>query len=403
MFTNIEAAIDFIENQRANSATLEDFAKVFEKYANFQNKLDYIHITGTNGKGSTSKMINDSLINANYKVGLFTSPHIVVSNDRIRINNNYISDEQLLKYVNKFYDDILNFKLNFFQIYTLIAFAYFYDEQCDIAIIEVGIGGLLDSTNIIDGLVSVITNINFDHTERLGERMVDIAYQKSGIIKKNKHTVTMVDDEAALKVIKDVAKQNDNKLLKVENNCDIRVNDNSSSFEYKNEKYTLNSLAKYQVSNSLLAIETLNILSNEYDYHVEHKHIDDAFKVFNWFGRYEIIQSNPKIIIDGAHNIAGIKSLIKSSPKDMVVIFSALADKDYNEMLELLKNHFREVVFAKFDFYRALNIEDISGVKKFDSFNDALVYVEKEYANNDILVCGSLYFISEVRKILKGD
>lgn len=403
MFTNIEAAIDFIENQRANSTTLEDFAKVFEKYANFQNKLDYIHITGTNGKGSTSKMINDSLINANYKVGLFTSPHIVVSNDRIRINNNYISDEQLLKYVNKFYDDILNFKLNFFQIYTLIAFAYFYDEQCDIAIIEVGIGGLLDSTNIIDGLVSVITNINFDHTERLGERMVDIAYQKSGIIKKNKHTVTMVDDEAALKVIKDVAKQNDNKLLKVENNCDIRVNDNSSSFEYKNEKYTLNSLAKYQVSNSLLAIETLNILSNEYDYHVEHKHIDDAFKVFNWFGRYEIIQSNPKIIIDGAHNIAGIKSLIKSSPKDMVVIFSALADKDYNEMLELLKNHFREVVFAKFDFYRALNIEDISGVKKFDSFNDALVYVEKEYANNDILVCGSLYFISEVRKILKGD
>ena len=403
MFTNIEAAIDFIENQRANSATLEDFAKVFEKYANFQNKLDYIHITGTNGKGSTSKMINDSLINANYKVGLFTSPHIVVSNDRIRINNNYISDEQLLKYVNKFYDDILNFKLNFFQIYTLIAFAYFYDEQCDIAIIEVGIGGLLDSTNIIDGLVSVITNINFDHTERLGERMVDIAYQKSGIIKKNKHTVTMVDDEAALKVIKDVAKLNDNKLLKVENNCDIRVNDNSSSFEYKNEKYTLNSLAKYQVSNSLLAIETLNILSNEYDYHVEHKHIDDAFKVFNWFGRYEIIQSNPKIIIDGAHNIAGIKSLIKSSPKDMVVIFSALADKDYNEMLELLKNHFREVVFAKFDFYRALNIEDISGVKKFDSFNDALVYVEKEYANNDILVCGSLYFISEVRKILKGD
>ncbi len=403
MFTNIEAAIDFIENQRANSTTLEDFAKVFEKYANFQNKLDYIHITGTNGKGSTSKMINDSLINANYKVGLFTSPHIVVSNDRIRINNNYISDEQLLKYVNKFYDDILNFKLNFFQIYTLIAFAYFYDEQCDIAIIEVGIGGLLDSTNIIDGLVSVITNINFDHTERLGKCMVDIAYQKSGIIKKNKHTVTMVDDEAALKVIKDVAKQNDNKLLKVENNCDIRVNDNSSSFEYKNEKYTLNSLAKYQVSNSLLAIETLNILSNEYDYHVEHKHIDDAFKVFNWFGRYEIIQSNPKIIIDGAHNIAGIKSLIKSSPKDMVVIFSALADKDYNEMLELLKNHFREVVFAKFDFYRALNIEDISGVKKFDSFNDALVYVEKEYANNDILVCGSLYFISEVRKILKGD
>lgn len=402
-FNDVLSAIDFIENQRANSTDLSIFKQVLAKYDNFQDQLEYVHITGTNGKGSTSKLVNDMLINSNYKVGLFTSPHLIVSNDRIRINNEYISDEDLLIYVNKFYADIIYFQLNFFQIYTLIALAYFYDQKCDIAVIEVGIGGLLDSTNVIDGIVSVITNINFDHTDRLGDSFEAIAYQKSGIIKANKHTVTMVTDQSALALIKDVAVANNNTLVAL-TPIQSEIINHHQVFTIDNVQYSLNSLAKYQVLNSQIAIEVMKILNDNYGYNVTVESIRQALNEFVWFGRYEKVSEEPLIILDGAHNIAGIKSLIKSTSSDYVVIFSALKDKDYLEMLNLLNGHFKEVVFNQFDFYRALKLEDVSDkFEKYADFEQALDYVKQKYPNNAILICGSLYFISEVRKQFKEE
>ena len=152
-------------------------------------------------------MLSDALLANDYKVGLFTSPHMIVANDRIRINNEYISDAHLIFYVNKYYDDILEYELNFFQIYTLIALSYFYDQGCEIAIIEVGIGGLLDSTNVIDGLISIITNINYDHMEKLGTSISEIAYQKAGIIKAQSNVITRVSQKEALAIIKEKARK----------------------------------------------------------------------------------------------------------------------------------------------------------------------------------------------------
>lgn len=404
MIKTVDEAINFIEAQRINNTSLEDFKRIFEKYDNFHKSMHYIHITGTNGKGSTSKMLSDVLINNNYDVGLFTSPHMIVSNDRIRINNQYISDDRLIHYVNKYYEDILAFELNFFQIYTLIALSYFYDEGCNIAIIEVGIGGLLDSTNVIDGIVSIITNINYDHTEKLGHSIAEIAYQKAGIIKNHAHVITMVKQVEALKVIEEKVKSN-LATLHVLKPIDSTIDHYKRVFTIDGVQYHLNSLAKYQVDNALIVLECLHILKDGFDYQIDDKMVKTAFESFEWIGRFEWVSKSPEIILDGAHNIAGIKALIESDEEDSVVIFSALKDKDYKEMLTLLKERYDEVVFSEFDFYRSLKKEDIKDdtIMTFSNIKEALAYIIETYPKRRIILCGSLYFISDARKYIKGE
>ena len=403
MFDNINDAITYIESKKINSTSLEDFKLIFKKYQNFQNEVKYVHVTGTNGKGSTSKMISDIVSLNNYKVGLFTSPHILVSNDRIRINDINISDEDLLGYINYFYNDIEEFKINFFQIYTLIALKYFYDRNCDLAVIEVGIGGLYDSTNVIDAIVSIITNINIDHTDKLGSSLREIAYQKAGIIKLNKDVVVTVKNQEALSVIK---KQSEklNASLKIINSVESNLLNNKLNFNYKSNDYSLNSLATYQVDNALLSIEAVNILKSKYGFNIDLAKVKLALDNFEWIGRFELVSINPEIILDGAHNIAGIKALINSDDQNSVVIFSALKDKDYHEMIKLLKNRYDELVFCEFDFYRSLKITDLSeyDFMKFTNINDSLNYLKSKYPNRRIIICGSLYFISEISKMLRG-
>lgn len=403
MFDNIVDAITYIESKKINGTSLEDFKLIFNKYNNFQDEVKYVHVTGTNGKGSTSKMISDIVSLNKYKVGLFTSPHMLVSNDRIRINNKNISDEMLLGYINYFYNDIEEFKINFFQIYTLIALKYFSDEKCDLAVIEVGIGGLYDSTNVINALVSVITNINIDHTDKLGKSIEEIAYQKAGIIKDNKYVLTAVKNDLAIKVIKDKCDATQSELLIVDSMASKLV-DNKLHFNYKGEDYSLNSLATYQIDNALLSIELVNILKDKYKFNIDLAKVKSALDKFEWIGRFELVSINPEIILDGAHNIAGIKALIESDNQDSVVIFSALKDKDYPHMIELLSERYEEVVFCEFDFYRSLKISDLSdyNFKKFSNINDSIDYLKNKYFDRRIIVCGSLYFISDISKMLRG-
>lgn len=404
MFKYIAEALDFVENQRGNNTSLDNFKKIFDKYGNFQNEIRFVHITGTNGKGSTSKMIQDILSAHHYKVGMFTSPHMIVANDRIRINNDYISDERFVTYVNDFYEDILEFKLNFFQIYTLIALKYFNDENVDIAIIEVGIGGLLDSTNVINGIINIITNINYDHTEKLGKSIEEIAYQKAGIIKEGSHVITRVNQDEALDVIKDKVNK-EQAVLYALSGAESHINGDRRDFLYHSKKYTLNSLAKYQVDNACIALKAVEILHDFYDYDINDFIVADALKSFVWFGRFEKMSEAPEIIIDGAHNIAGIKALINSDDQNSVVIFSALKDKDYEEMISLLQERYDELVFVEFDFYRSLNINDLKShdFRKYENLQDALDYYRHKHPNQRIIICGSLYFISEVRNYFKGE
>lgn len=399
MFKEINKVFDFIYQQHVEKASLEVLKTVLAKHADFHQDLVCIHVTGTNGKGSTSKLINDILINSNYQVGLFTSPHMVIANDRIRINNNYISDEDLIYYTNYFYNDIVEYKLNFFQIYVLIALKYFYDKKCDICVIEVGIGGLLDSTNVINGIISIITNINYDHRNTLGDTIVDIAIQKSGIIKENSVTITRVDNPEALAIIEDKVNLAFGSLYKLAN-VDSQFVGSGQVFTFDNNEYFLNSLAKYQVNNAVIAIKASEVLKKQYAYNITDESIKKALANFEWLGRYEIISEKPRVIVDGAHNIAGIKALINNNSHDMVVIFSALVDKDYSEMLTLLIDNYIEVVFCEFNFNRALKSADLDAfdIEKFSEFDKALGYLTAKHLDKEVLICGSLYFISEIRK-----
>lgn len=404
MFKTIDETLNFIESQRINNTSLDDFKKVFEKYDNFQDNLKYVHVTGTNGKGSTSKLLNDVLILNKLNVGLFTSPHMIIANDRIRVNNKYISDEDLIRLCSYFYDDILKFKLNFFQIYTLISLRYFYEQDCDLVIMEVGIGGLLDSTNVINSLLSIITNISFDHTEKLGKTIKEIAVQKAGIIKNNQEVITMVQQDEALEIIRDKTKVMNAKLHELVP-VESKVQDGKRMFNFENQSYTLYSSAKYQVHNTQIVIKALKLLEELLNISIKQETLTEAFINFEWIGRFETVSKDPLIILDGAHNVSGIKTLCDEKMENTVVIFSALKDKDYPQMIDLLRDNFDEVIFCEFDFYRALKKEDLKqlDIKVVQSLEDGLEYYKKEKPNHTILICGSLYFISEVRKVYKGE
>ena len=404
MFRTIDETLNFIESQRINNTSLDDFKKVFEKYDNFQDNLKYVHVTGTNGKGSTSKLLNDVLILNKLNVGLFTSPHMIIANDRIRVNNKYISDEDLIRLCSYFYDDILKFKLNFFQIYTLISLRYFYEQDCDLVIMEVGIGGLLDSTNVINSLLSIITNISFDHTEKLGKTIKEIAVQKAGIIKNNQEVITMVQQDEALEIIRDKTKVMNAKLHELVP-VESKVQDGKRMFNFENQSYTLYSSAKYQVHNTQIVIKALKLLEELLNISIKQETLTEAFINFEWIGRFETVSKDPLIILDGAHNVSGIKTLCDEKMENTVVIFSALKDKDYPQMIDLLRDNFDEVIFCEFDFYRALKKEDLKqlDIKVVQSLEDGLEYYKKEKPNHTILICGSLYFISEVRKVYKGE
>lgn len=401
MINNINDALKFIETSHYKTVDQENLKNVLKKHGNFEKTLKCIHVTGTNGKGSTSKMLSDIILNANYKVGLFTSPHMVVANDRIRINNNNISDQELVDLLNYFYTDIINYKLNFFQIYVLLALRYFYNSKVDLAVIEVGIGGRLDSTNVINSIISIITNINYDHTSKLGNSLESIAFEKAGIIKDDSVTITGVIQHNLIDILKVQSDKHKSELIKVKFN-EGEIKDNKLVFEFDDQIYSLNNKALYQAYNGQIALMAIKMLISKYNYKISSQAIKAAFDNFNWIGRFEQVAVDPNIILDGAHNIAGIKALINSanSHQKYVVIYSALKDKDYLEMLQLLVDNFKEVVFCEFDFYRGLSSSDVKNlpVKHFSTFDQAKDYLKVTHSGYDIIVCGSLYFISEIRK-----
>lgn len=393
MFRDINQAIAFIESQVTGQVDFIEFKEIYNKYKR-KHQPFYIHVTGTNGKGSTAKMFSDVLRNANYKVGLFTSPHMEVSNDRVRINNEYISNQNLLNYINDLYTDIIKYNINFFQIYTLIALLYFQDQACEFAIIEVGIGGLYDSTNVIDAKLAIITNISLDHTEKLGKSIKDIAYNKAGIIKDNSFVLTHVEDEVALAEIRKVVSQT-NSQLNILGDIESSLEDGERVFMIDGMTYHLENPAIYQVKNAQIVIAAIKHL-NSHGYNIAQEILVASLKAFTWSGRYEVINQDPLVILDGAHNIAGIKALIATAPKDALIIFAAMKDKDYQIMLDLLVANFTEVVFVEFNYYRALKASDLVGIKSFESAKSAYAYYLDKYPNKTVIFCGSLYFVSEV-------
>lgn len=404
MFIDSLEAIQVIESKRHNHSDLNKLKEIMNELNNPQDAIKSIHIAGTNGKGSTTDFIRSILQSVGYKVGTFTSPYLISHHDRIRINNVNIDDKRLLEYINqtkKYWD---TYDLNMFDIDMMIASLYFKDENVDFAIFEVGMGGRLDATNVLNHpLISVITNIGKDHMQFLGDTLEKIAYEKAGIIKESIDCVTASDSKECIHVFESVCKSNHSKLIHIDSIENIK-NENGISFDYKNIRYHLKSNASYQCKNASLAIEVIHQLNNKKIVNISDEQLMNGICNTEWAGRFEVMRKDPLIIIDGAHNEHGISALVDSLKgyENIKIIFSCLADKNGKEMLSKLMQISSDITVCDFDFYRADSSKRLAegfDVKTEKDYQKAIM--EALNHKGTLVISGSLYFVSIVRKYLK--
>ena len=410
MFNTIDEVYNFLYNQK-KTAPRENLDRI-TRCANLLNiKANYkkIHVAGTNGKGSTCQYIKEMLALKNLHVGMFVSPFVISFNERIQINDRYISDSEIMHYMNILYDfnqkyeKEYNDHLPFFELTLLMALMWFSDRNIDIAIIECGLGGLLDSTNFLDYDLAIITNIGFDHMAQLGNTLEKIASHKLGIAKPNMVCLTTVSDNLKDYFI-NYAKSNNVDMRFITDISNISVSD-KTYFEYKNHKYKSNLLGEYQAYNASLAIEAVRYFDNEYPNTL----IEFALENVKWPGRMEVLNQKPLILLDGAHNIHAINAISDTlsklkGNKKIKTIFSALQDKEYPSMIKRLEDITDYFYFTKIIDLR--QIEDIHFEKytnkEYEINNDFKSCLEEAISNlkeNEILlITGSLHFVSQIRE-----
>ena len=402
-FNDIQSFIDYTTNRMNKGRfSLDHFKALLESLGNPQHQLKTVHIAGTNGKGSTTNYLRAILQASGLRVGTFTSPHLEVHNDRIRINDVYISDEQLLYYGNRFAELIEENNLSMFEIDTLIAIQYFLDQDVDIALFEVGLGGRLDATNVIIPMISLITTIGFDHMDILGDTLALISTEKAGIVKEGVPLYTSEDKPECLDVFKQICIERNAKFNTIKEAQNIELK-HGIRFNYDNLSIHLNTSALYQVKNASLAIEGARYLSNYFE--INDDDIINGLKDTQWKGRFELVSTNPHIIIDGAHNTHGVSALVESArylPKPLVIVFSALRDKETDAMLDDLLSIADEVIVTEFEFYRAASLEMLKhgNVLAIQDNHEAIRKGIALSLNGTCLITGSLYFISQVRQMI---
>lgn len=408
-----------------------DVMKYFmEKYNNIQNEMKIIHIAGTNGKGSCVEIISRILEEEGYKVGKFISPHLIKYNERISINGTFITDveiEELIKELEpkvKEYIEITRNKVIFFEIITIMAILYFYRKKVDFVVLETGIGGGYDCTNIVEQtLVSVITSIGYDHMNILGNSLKEIAKQKAGIIKQNSNTVYFEQSEEINNVFADACLNLNNKLKLIKNG-DIKnytYDDSYQYFDYEDYKHIALVLkGKMQIQNAVLCIETAKKI-REMGHNISEKSIREALMRVIHKGRMEILNKCPLIIYDGAHNEPAIKNLLNVvkmyySEFKRTYIVSILRKKEYKKVIEvLLGNEEAEFIFtsgdesekfvSKEELYKYALTLNIKGNQNIvtKNFDEALELAFRQKNNkNAYFIVGSFHVYSTVNsKIYK--
>ena len=412
---NREEAIEYIENRPANRRNdLNVMNKLMDELDNPQDSLNFIHVAGTNGKGSCCAMLTSILKEANYKVGTFISPHLINYEERISINGIEIASADFCRLVKKVKDvsDKLNITPMFFDILTAIAFLYFKEKECDIVILEVGLGGRLDSTNIIKNpLISVIMNIGLEHTQILGDTLDKIAYEKSGIIKE-KCDVVVYENKKLTNIYKNICKER-NANLHLTNFDKVEIVSegiNKQIFNYKNYKnIKLSLLGKHQFYNAAVVIECVDLLK-EKGFKISETNIKNGFENTIWDARLSILSNDPLFILDGAHNPQCAKALADSLPQIIskqkaIIICGILKDKDYKQIINELSPFAKEFIclnpnskkaLDKEELFKYINEKNIKATLAKD-VNDAINIALNKAQNDDvILACGSLYLAGEI-------
>lgn len=402
--------------------SLETMEYFMKKLNNPQEKLKFIHIAGTNGKGSCTEMMTNILLKSGYKVGKFISPHLIEHNERISINNINISNEEMEKIIEELEPLIMEYgkeDITLFELETIMAIIYFFRKNCDIVVMEVGLGGMYDCTNIIYPEISIINSIGYDHMQFLGNSIEEIALQKAGIIKKNSKTVYICQENEADKVIIDKCKEENNKLYLI-NKKDVKnysYNNEFQEFDYKDYKNVKVRLkGKTQIYNASICLEAVNILKENYK--LPEEKVKEGLESVIHRGRFETICNNPTIIYDGGHNELAIKNFINSvsmyyKESKKVYIISLLKSKDYKTILKLLvqENDGTYIFTTGNSEERYWNKEILKeealklGAKNVISMNLEVAMKKsfKEYENCTIFIIGSFYIYGDVINYIQNN
>ena len=424
MFRSGKEVIDWVSEQLRFGIRpgLERMEAALSRLDNPHLKIKTIHIAGTNGKGSTVTYLRSVLQDAGYRVGTFTSPYIETFNERISLNGVPISDDDLawcanvLKPIVEEINQTSMGPFTEFEIITLISFIYFKHYQTDVVIYEVGLGGRLDATNVISPIVCGITNIGHDHEAILGETLVKIAHEKLGIVKNEVPLFTTEENEDVLKEFVEVTNQKNSPFvqsLKMYPATQVHVNQNGLQFDWPHLKdVELTMKGTHQIKNATLAYSIIQYLKEKRIFSISDVNIYRGMKEAFWKGRFEVIHENPTIILDGAHNLEGMMQLCETvktlyPTERRLFMVSVLKDKDYEKMFNHMNEVADHVYFTTFDYpraqsakaqYEAYHRENSSYEEEFHELLDHLLGEVEE--DECLVITGSLYFISEVRKSL---
>jgi len=371
---------------------LDNIKELLKQIGNPEKNLRCIHIAGTNGKGSVSNMLASIFQENGYKTGLFTSPHLHDFRERIKINGQMISEQFVIDFVSQYKDDWEKIEPSFFEITTAMAFAAFKENECEICIIETGLGGRLDSTNVIVPELSIITNIGIDHTAFLGNTLAEIAFEKAGIIKENVPVVIGEANQETRAVFEKVAKEKNAELIFAKQRAAIET-DLAGFFQQKNASTVYTAIKKLR----------------ELGWNLSPEKVAEGFKNVrkntNFKGRFQILTHNPIVLVDAAHNVDGIKVLLSEIAqmefKKLHLIFGASNDKDVARIFELFPKD-AEYYFSEFDSKRSMTTEDFQELAHknklkadFFSYSGDAIAAAYQVAEDDDLICvfGSFYLI----------
>lgn len=402
---------------------LKNITTLLDLMENPHKKLKFVHIAGTNGKGSTAAFISSILIEAGYKVGVFTSPYLERFSERIRVGADEISESDVAR-ITEIIRDKINIMIDMgynhpteFEIVTALAMQYYYEKDCDIVVLEVGLGGRFDSTNVIDSaLVSVITAIGYDHMKILGNTLSEIAFEKAGIIKPSGEVVLYSQSLEVEKVIEDVCAIRGARLHKVDfSSIEIAsCSEDGQVFHYKQlRNLNISLIGQHQTRNAVMAVEACKIVSQK-GYPISEDAIRRGLEKAKWPGRMEVIKKEPLFLIDGAHNAQGAEILREAldayfPDKRRIFIFGVLKDKDYMSIIKTVIPGSEAVIAVTPDSDRALPAEELAILLKpyckniliSDTIEGAVKEAYQLSSKNDIICAfGSLYYIGKIRSLL---
>ena len=413
-FTNVDQVIKRIYSlpKLHPKNDLSYIRRILKQLNNPQDNVKTIHVTGTNGKGSTSYYLSNLLQKAGQKTGLFVSPYIYEFNERIQLNGKNISNNDLIKIANEIETaieilkkDDPNFSLVTFEYEVALAFQFFAQENCDYAVIEVGIGGEHDKTNVIIPEVSVITTIGLDHEKIIGPTLKDIAEEKSGVIKSNKPVVLGNVPQNVLEILLNKAQSENSKSFLLGRDFQIKIMPDVIEYQDSKNLYNFALRPVVEAYDIGVAVQAIQLLQLDLD----RKKIEEAINETRIPGRYDLIQTSPEIIVDGAHNLQAMENLLnlvrKKKKGQIYVLLGMMKDKDLGPVTKLFKDE--KVTLTRIDYPRAARLEDFpkEAQKEFEykeNFEEAYTSLKNKLQADDmLLVTGSFYLVGAVLNYCK--